>query len=87
MGGFLDRLRPGYPDHWFLWSSRVPVQTRCPRCHALVGAVIPIVDGIELHRCSAGRVVTALSPDGNYCTLVWAPLEREGRGGLAEERA
>jgi hypothetical protein len=88
MNASFDRLRPGH-GHWFMWSARVPAETRCPQCGMAVSSLIPIVDGVELHRCRSGRVVTVLSEDGNYCTLAWVEdLTREpATGDAVDDRA
>jgi hypothetical protein len=74
MAGHSGNLRPFPSFDRFLPSPYVPAATECPGCKTDVSGVIPIAGGYELHRCSAGYIVTVLGDTRDYCTLAWVAL-------------
>jgi hypothetical protein len=74
MAGQSGNLRPFLSFDRFNASCHVPAATECPGCKADVRGVIPIASGYELHRCSAGYIVTVLGDTRDYCTLAWVAL-------------
>jgi hypothetical protein len=85
MAGQSGNLRPFLSFDRFNHSPYVPAATQCPNCKADVSGLIPIAGGYELHRCSAGSIVTVLGATRDYCTLAWVD-RRDALGSSKQAR-